>query len=116
MNRTRMPAERQSITHRFRVGDADGYVTVGLFEDGTPGELFIRVAKEGSTLCGTMDAFAVSISLALQYGVPLSALVNKFSNFAFEPSGLTDNKNIPMAQSVIDYIFRWLDSKFPTTV
>ena len=115
MNRTKMPLERKSITHRFRVGEAKGYFTVGLYDDGTPGEIFIRIAKEGSTLSGTMNAFATMVSIALQYGVPLQVLVDKFSHFAFEPDGMTDNKDIPTAKSVLDYIFRWLGKKFLPT-
>ena len=87
-------------------------MTVGLYEDGTPGEIFLVVAKEGSTLSGIMDAFATAISIALQYGVPLTALVKKFSHMRFDPSGFTHNKDIPMAKSIVDYVFRWLASKF----
>ncbi len=107
-----LPDERQAITHKFNIQGHEGYITVGLFDDGTPGEIFVVMAKEGSTLSGIMDAYATSISLALQYGVPLSALVKKFSHMRFEPSGMTQNKQIPFAKSVPDYIFRWLASKF----
>lgn len=110
--RRRLPDERQAITHKFRVGGLEGYLTVGLFEDGTPGEIFLVVAKEGSTLSGIMDAFATAISMALQYGVPLAALVRKFSYVRFEPAGFTGNKDIPSAQSIVDYVFRWLALKF----
>ncbi len=110
--RKRLPDERQAITHKFNIAGHEGYITVGLFEDGSPGEIFIVMAKEGSTLSGVMDAFATSISLALQYGVPLSALVSKFSHMRFEPSGFTSNKQIPMAKSFLDYIFRWMAAKF----
>ena len=110
--RRRLPNERPSITHRFTVGGFEGYLTVGLYEDKTPGEIFLVVAKEGSTLSGLMDAFATSVSLALQYGVPLAALVKKFSHMRFEPAGFTGNKDIPVARSIIDYVFRWLGFRF----
>lgn len=110
--RRRLPDERQAVTHKFRVGGLEGYLTVGLFEDRTPGEIFLVVAKEGSTLSGVMDAFATSVSMALQYGVPLNALVKKFSYVRFEPSGFTGNKEVPIAHSIVDYIFRWLAVKF----
>lgn len=112
IRRRRLPDERQAITHKFNIGGHEGYITVGLYEDGAPGEIFIVMAKEGSTLSGVMDAFATSISLALQYGVPLQALIQKFSHMRFEPSGFTNNKQIPYAKSFLDYIFRWLASKF----
>ncbi len=110
--RRRLPDERQSITHKFSVGEHEGYITVGLYEDGSPGEVFLTMSKEGSTISGLMDAFATMTSLALQYGVPLDALVRKFSHMRFEPQGFTSNKQIPMAKSLIDYIFRWLALKF----
>ena len=110
--RRKLPDERVAITHKFSVEGQEGYVTVGLYEDGTPGELFITMAKEGSTLSGVMDAFATAISLTLQYGVPLEFLVNKFSHVRFEPAGWTNNPQIPYAKSIIDYIFRWLAAKF----
>jgi ribonucleoside-diphosphate reductase alpha chain len=110
--RRRLPIERQAITHKFEVGGHEGYVTVGLYEDGSPGEIFLVMAKEGSTVSGLMDCFATAISIALQYGVPLKVLVNKFSHTRFEPSGWTKNKQIPHAKSVMDYLFRWLASKF----
>ncbi len=110
--RRKLPDERTAITHKFSVEGQEGYVTVGLYEDGKPGELFITMAKEGSTLSGVMDAFATAISLTLQYGVPLEFLVNKFSHVRFEPSGWTNNAQIPYAKSIIDYIFRWMASKF----
>lgn len=112
VQRRRLPDERQAITHKFSIAGHEGYLTVGLFEDGSPGEIFLVMAKEGSTLSGVMDAFATSISLALQYGVPLSALVKKFSHMRFEPSGFTSNKQVPYAKSILDYIFRWLAAKF----
>ncbi|MDD2942606.1 MAG: vitamin B12-dependent ribonucleotide reductase [bacterium] len=107
-----LPDERQAVTHKFNVGGHEGYLTVGLYEDGTPGEIFLVMAKEGSTLSGVMDAYATSISLALQHGVPLSTLVKKFSHMRFEPSGFTTNQQIPFAKSILDYIFRWLGTKF----
>jgi ribonucleoside-diphosphate reductase alpha chain len=110
--RRRLPDERPAITHKFSIAGHEGYITVGMFEDGTPGEIFLVMAKEGSTISGLMDAFATSISLALQYGVPLKALIDKFSHMRFEPAGFTNNKEIPIAKSVMDYIFRWLASKF----
>ena len=110
--RRKLPDERVAMTHKFSVEGQEGYVTVGLYEDGKPGELFITMAKEGSTLSGVMDAFATAISLTLQYGVPLEFLVNKFSHVRFEPSGWTNNPQIPYAKSIIDYIFRWLAAKF----
>jgi ribonucleoside-diphosphate reductase alpha chain len=112
--RRRLPDERHSITHKFNVGGLEGYLTVGLYEDQTPGEIFLVVAKEGSTLSGMMDAFATAISISLQYGVPLGTLVKKFSHLRFEPSGFTSNKDIPMAKSIVDYVFRWLAQKFLT--
>ena len=110
--RRKLPAERNSITHKFSVGGHEGYLTVGKYEDGAPGEIFIKMAKEGSTLSGIMDAFALSVSIALQYGVPLRALVDKFCNSRFEPSGYTGNPEIRYAKSVVDYIGRWLGGKF----
>ncbi len=110
--RRKLPDERQSITHKFSIGGHEGYITVGLYEDGQPGEIFITMAKEGSTISGLMDCFATAISFALQYGVPLKFLVDKFSHVRFEPSGWTGNPQIPYAKSVMDYIFRWLGAKF----
>jgi ribonucleoside-diphosphate reductase alpha chain len=110
--RRKLADERQAITHKFSVGGHEGYITVGLYDDGQPGEIFLTMSKEGSTVSGLMDAFATAISLTLQYGVPLEALVDKFSHMRFEPSGYTKNPEIPMAKSLIDYIFRWLGSKF----
>ncbi len=110
--RRRLPQDRQAITHKFRVGGHEGYLTVGMYEDGTPGEIFIVMSKEGSTISGLMDVFATAISMALQYGVPLEVLVDKFAHTRFEPSGYTGNKDIPVAKSVADYIFRWLDLQF----
>ena len=110
--RRRLPDERRAITHKFSIGGHEGYMTVGMYEDGTPGELFCVMAKEGSVVSGLMDSFATAVSLALQYGVPLQVLVDKFSHTRFEPSGFTGNPNIPIAKSIIDYIFRWLALKF----
>ena len=111
--RKRLRDERQSVTHKFSVGGHEGYMTVGMYEDNkTPGELFICMAKEGSTISGLMDNFATAISLALQYGVPLKTLVDKFQHVRFEPSGWTNNKDIRYAKSITDYIFRWMGAKF----
>jgi len=110
--RRKLPDERQSITHKFSVGGHEGYVTVGLYEDGTPGEIFVTMSKEGSTISGLMDSFATMVSFSLQYGVPLEFLVKKFAHTRFEPSGWTGNKEIPIAKSILDYIFRWLALKF----
>jgi ribonucleoside-diphosphate reductase alpha chain len=110
--RHRLPDERQSITHKFDIAGHEGYITVGLYEDGQPGELFLTMAKEGSTISGFADAFAQAISYALQYGVPLQDLVDKFSHVRFEPSGMTKNPDIRFAKSIVDYIFRWLAVKF----
>ncbi len=110
--REKLPSERRSITHKFSVGGHEGYITVGMYDDGKPGEIFIKMAKEGSTLSGIMDAFALSVSISLQYGVPLRALVDKFCNSRFEPSGYTGNPKIRYAKSVVDYIGRWLGGKF----
>jgi ribonucleoside-diphosphate reductase alpha chain len=110
--RRKLDDTRSSVTHKFSIGGHEGYITVGLYEEGTPGELFIRMAKEGSTISGLMDSFATAVSLALQYGVPLKFLVDKFSHVRFEPSGWTGNQQIPYAKSIMDYIFRWLGTQF----
>ncbi len=110
--RRRLPDERRSITHKFSIGGHEGYMTVGMYDDGAPGELFVVMAKEGSVVSGLMDSFATSISMALQYGVPLKVLCDKFSHTRFEPSGFTGNPDIPIAKSITDYIFRWLSLKF----
>ena len=110
--RRRLPDERKSVTHKFSVAGHDGYLTVGMYEDGTPGEIFIVMAKAGSTLSGVMDSFATALSLGLQHGVPLRLFVNKLSHVRFEPHGFTKNPDIPIAKSIIDYIFRWLGIKF----
>ena len=107
-----MPDTRQSVTHKFNVNGHEGYVTVGLYDDGRPGELFITMAKEGSTIGGLMDSFGTAVSMSLQYGVPLEVLVNKFSHSRFEPMGYTTNPDIRIAKSLVDYIFRWLGLKF----
>jgi len=110
--RRKLPDERKAVTHKFDIGGHEGYLTVGLYEDGTPGELFVTMAKEGSTISGLMDAFATQTSYALQFGVPLKFMVDKFSHMRFEPSGFTKNKEIPIAKSIVDYIFRWMASHF----
>ena len=110
--RRKLPDERHAITHKFDVAGHEGYITVGLFEDGTPGEIFLVMAKEGSTISGFADAFAQAISYALQYGVPLQTLVDKFSHSRFEPSGMTKNPEVRFAKSIVDYIFRWMATKF----
>ena len=110
--RRKLEDERQSITHKFSIAGHEGYITVGLYEDGMPGELFISMAKEGSTISGLMDSFATAISYGLQYGVPLKFFVDKFSHVRFEPSGYTGNDKVPYAKSIMDYIFRWLAYKF----
>jgi ribonucleoside-diphosphate reductase alpha chain len=110
--RHRLPDTRQALTHKFDVAGHEGYITVGLYEDGTPGELFITMAKEGSTIGGLMDTIGTLVSLAFQYGVPLETLVNKFAHQRFEPSGFTKNPDIPIAKSIADYLFRWLGCQF----
>ncbi len=111
-HRRRLPVERTAITHKFEISGHEGYITVGLYPDGQPGEIFLKMAKEGSTVSGLMDSFATTVSVALQYGVPLRDLVNKFAHVRFEPSGFTGNQEIPIAKSIVDYIFRWLGSRF----
>ncbi len=110
--RRKLPDERHALTHKFDIAGHEGYITVGLFEDGTPGEIFLVMAKEGSTISGFADAFAQAISYALQYGVPLQDLVDKFSHVRFEPSGMTKNPDVRFAKSIVDYIFRWMAAKF----
>jgi ribonucleoside-diphosphate reductase alpha chain len=112
--RHKLADERRSITHKFSVAGHEGYITVGMYEDGMPGEIFLTMSKEGSTISGVMDSFATAISLALQYGVPLQTLVDKFAHTRFEPSGYTNNPEIRRATSIMDYIFRWLANKFLT--
>ena len=113
-NRYKLPDERASFTHKFSIGGHEGYITVGLYQDGCPGEIFVRMAKEGSVIAGLMDSFATSISLALQHGVPLTVLIEKFKGTRFEPSGFTGNQEIPIATSIMDYLFRWLNIRFPS--
>ena len=111
-----MPRERQSITHKFSLGGHEGYITAGMYEDGSVGEIFLTdIGKEGSTLRGMMNSFATAISIALQYGVPLDTLVRKFAYMRFEPEGITTNPEIPFAKSMPDYIMRWLASRFLDT-
>jgi ribonucleoside-diphosphate reductase alpha chain len=111
-----MPRERQSLTHKFSIGGHEGYITAGMYEDGTVGEIFLTdIGKEGSTLRGMMNSFATAISVGLQYGVPLETLVRKFSYMRFEPEGMTSNPEIPFAKSMPDYIMRWLASRFLDT-
>ena len=111
--RKKLPDERPSITNKFSVGGVEGYFTVGLYPDThEPGELFIKIQKEGSTISGFCDCFALSVSLNLQYGVPLKKLVEKFTNSRFEPQGFTRNNDIPQAKSIVDYIFQWLSQRF----
>ncbi|MEO8601687.1 MAG: vitamin B12-dependent ribonucleotide reductase [bacterium] len=110
--RRRLPQDCRSVRHKFNIAGHEGYIHVGLFDDGTPGELFIKIAKEGSTISGLMDTIGILTSMALQYGVPLDVLVSKFSHVRFEPSGFTKNPEIPLAKSLIDYIFRFLGAKF----
>jgi len=110
--REKMPVERASVTHKFSVGGHEGYITAGMYEDGRPGEIFIKMSKEGSTLSGIMDGLALTISLGLQYGVPLKVFVDKLLNTRFEPSGITANPNIRFVSSVLDYIARWLGGRF----
>ena len=108
-----MPRERESITHKFRIGMQEGYITAGKYEDGSVGEIFLTdIGKEGSTIKGLMNAFATAISIGLQYGVPLEDFVKKFSYMRFEPEGITTNPEIPFAKSMPDYIMRWLASRF----
>ena len=110
--RKRLPDLRNSITHKFSVGGHKGYLTVGMYEDGRPGEIFLNMAKDGSVISGLMNTIALMTSVSLQHGVPLEFFVNKFSHIRFEPSGFTNNKDIPIAKSIIDYVFRWLGLQF----
>jgi len=111
-SRRRLPDERHAITHKFSIAGHEGYITVGMYEDGSPGEIFVTMAKQGSVVSGLMDSFATAISLTLQYGVPLRVLCDKFSHSRFEPAGITNNQEIPIAKSIVDYLFRWLTLKF----
>jgi ribonucleoside-diphosphate reductase alpha chain len=110
--RRRLPQDCQSVRHKFDIAGHEGYIHVGSYEDGSPGEIFIKIAKEGSTISGLMDTIGILTSMALQYGVPLEVLVNKFSHVRFEPSGFTKNPDIPIAKSLIDYIYRFLGTRF----
>ncbi len=110
--RQRMAAERTGITHKFDIAGHEGYLTVGLYADGTVGEIFLRMSKQGSTVGGLVDAWATCFSMCLQYGVPLSKLCDKFSHWSFEPAGFTGNELVPQARSVIDYVSRWLAAKY----
>ena len=113
--RKRLPDTRQSITHKFEIAGHEGYIIVGLYDDGRPGELFLTMGKEGSTLGGLLDSIGILTSVSLQYGVPIETLVQKFSHCRFEPSGRTKNPEIEQASSIVDYIFRWLKMTFLTT-
>jgi ribonucleoside-diphosphate reductase alpha chain len=110
--RRRLPDDRQAITHKFSVGGQEGYITVGLYEDGSPGEVFIKMSKQGSTVSGFVDSLAIAWSMALQHGVPVESLISKYIDHRFEPSGMTMNQQIPMARSIVDYVARWMASKF----
>ncbi len=113
--RRRIPDDRIEVGRKFKVGEYEGYIHVGLFEDGTPGDIFVDIAKEGTTLAGLMNSFMISVSLGLQYGVPLEVYVSKFSHMRFEPSGMTNDADIRVAKSIVDYIFRWMGKKFLST-
>ncbi|MBI4133636.1 vitamin B12-dependent ribonucleotide reductase, partial [Candidatus Uhrbacteria bacterium] len=110
--RRRLPDERRALTHKFAIGGHEGYLTVGLYDDGELGEIFITMSKEGSVISGLMDSFATAVSIALQYGVPVRTLVNKFVHMRFEPSGFTAHPSIKIAKSLVDYVFRWIALKF----
>jgi ribonucleoside-diphosphate reductase alpha chain len=110
--RRKLPDEREAVTHKFSIAGHEGYLTIGLYEDRKPGEIFLRMAKEGSTVSGLMDTIATMTSIALQYGVPLKTLVDKFSHTRFEPAGFTNNREIPIAKSMMDYVFRYLGGRF----
>ena len=110
--RRRLPDERASLTHKFDIAGHKGYITAGLYDDGSLGEIFIKMSKQGSVVAGMMDSFAAAISIALQYGVPLDVFVRKYMHTHFEPSGVTRNPKIPMTKSITDYLFRWLQSCF----
>ncbi len=112
--RKRLPDDRTEVGRKFKVGDYEGYIHVGLYEDGTPGDIFVDIAKEGTTLAGLMNSFMISVSLGLQYGVPLEVYVSKFAHMRFEPSGMTNDADIRVAKSIVDYVFRWMGKKFLT--
>jgi ribonucleoside-diphosphate reductase alpha chain len=113
--RRRLPDDRVEVGRKFRVGEYEGYIHVGLFDDGTPGDIFVDIAKEGTTLAGLMNSFMISVSLGLQYGVPLEVYCSKFAHMRFEPSGMTNDPDIRAAKSIVDYIFRWMGKKFLST-
>ena len=110
--RRKLPNDRKSITHKFSVAGHKGYIVVGLYDDGSPGELFIRMNKQGSIISGLMDTIGILTSISLQHGAPVKTITDKLSGMSFEPSGYTGNKELPQAKSVVDYIFRWLELKF----
>jgi ribonucleoside-diphosphate reductase alpha chain len=110
--RKRLPDDRVEVGRKFKVGEYEGYIHVGLYEDGTPGDIFVDIAKEGTTLAGLMNSFMISVSLGLQYGVPLEVYVSKFAHMRFEPSGMTNDADIRVAKSIVDYIFRWMGKRF----
>src|SRR2546423_13360654 len=112
--RKRLPDDRVEVGRKFKVGEYEGYIHVGLYEDGTPGDIFVDIAKEGTTLAGLMNSFMISVSLGLQYGVPLEVYVSKFAHMRFEPSGMTNDPDIRVAKSIVDYVFRWMGKKFLT--
>ena len=112
--RNRLPDDRTEIGRKFRVGEYEGYIHVGIYDDGSPGDIFVDIAKEGTTLAGLMNAFMISVSLGLQYGVPLEVYVSKFAHMRFEPSGATNDPDIRAAKSIVDYVFRWMGKKFLT--
>ena len=112
--RKRLPEDRTEVGRKYRDGDYEGYIHVGLYEDGTPGDIFVDIAKEGTTLAGRMNSFMISVSLGLQYGVPLEVYVSKFAHMRFEPSGMTNDADIRVAKSIVDYVFRWMGKKFLT--
>ena len=112
MTRRSLPADRNSLTHKFQIMGHEGYLTIGLFEDGTPGELFVKMSKEGSTMSGLMQAFCRAFSLALQYGLPLDEAVRRFKDMRFEPLGPTGNPDVPEAKSIIDYVARYLEHNY----
>ena len=113
--RNRLPDDRNEVGRKFRVGDYEGYIHVGLYEDGSPGDIFVDIAKEGTTLAGLMNSLMISVSLGLQHGVPLAVYVSKFAHMRFEPSGPTNDADIRVAKSLVDYIFRWMGKKFLDT-
>jgi ribonucleoside-diphosphate reductase alpha chain len=113
--RRRLPDDRTEIGRKFKVGDYEGYIHVGLYDDGTPGDIFVDIAKEGTTLAGLMNSFMISVSLGLQYGVPLEVYVSKFAHMRFEPSGMTNDADIRVAKSIVDYVFRWMGKRFLDT-